>query len=242
MTRRFFLPEAALPAGRIVHFLPLATHCAPSAGEFQLRPKRWILRGTLFARPSEFSTMPSDMDELLTALRRGDTAALDALFALVYDDLRWLARRQLARFPTGQTLAPTVVVHEIYARFAERSSQDVLDRHHFLALAARAMRDVIVDYVRRRQARKRDGGVLLPLDSGIDNRLQTSRAEPIDLIAMDEALSQLETLDNRQARIVEMRFFAGLELDEIAAALDISERTVKRDWQKARAFLYHALH
>ncbi|HEY6362756.1 MAG TPA: ECF-type sigma factor [Vicinamibacterales bacterium] len=182
------------------------------------------------------------VDELLTAWRCGDASAMDGLFALVYDDLRFLARRQLARLRPGRTLAPTVVVHEVYARFAERSSQDVLDRHHFLALAARAMRDVIVDYVRRRQARKRDGGVPLPLDSGIGNRTNTSAFGPIDVIAIDEALAQLEMLDTRQARVVEMRFFAGLELDEIAVALDVSERTVKRDWQKARAFLYHALH
>jgi RNA polymerase sigma factor (TIGR02999 family) len=183
-----------------------------------------------------------DIDQLLSAWRYGDAAAMDGLFALMYDDLRWLARRQLNRFRPGQTLAPTVVVHEIYARFAERSSQDVLDRHHFLALAARAMRDVIVDHVRRGRARKRDGGDLLPFDSGIDDRLNTSGVGPIDVLAIDEALARLETLDARQARVVEMRFFAGLELDEIAVALDVSERTVKRDWQKARAFLYHSLH
>jgi RNA polymerase sigma factor (TIGR02999 family) len=160
----------------------------------------------------------------------------------VYDDLRMLARRQLARLRPGNTLAPTVIVHEVYARFVERSSQDVLDRHHFLALAAHAMRDVIVNYVRRRHARKRDGGVPLPLDSEIGNRTIPSPLGPVDVIAIDEALAQLETLDPRQARVVEMRFFAGLDLTEIAAALAVSERTVKRDWRKARAFLYHALH
>ena len=183
-----------------------------------------------------------NVDELLTAFRSGDPGAIDGVFALVYDDLRSLARRQLARLGPGKTLAPTVLVHEVYARFAERSSQDVLNRHHFLALATRAMRDVIVDYVRRRHTRKRDGGVPLPLDSGIGHRMNMSTVEPIDVIAIDEALAQLEMLDARQARVVEMRFFAGLELNEIAVALDVSERTVKRDWQKARAFLYHALH
>src|SRR5262245_65595640 len=108
---------------------------------------------------------PAAVDELLVAWRGGDAGAVDGLFALVYDDLRSLARRQLARLRAGQTLAPTVLVHEVYVRWAERSSQDVLDRHHFLALAARAMRHVIVDHVRRRQARKRDGGVPLTLDS-----------------------------------------------------------------------------
>jgi RNA polymerase sigma factor (TIGR02999 family) len=180
--------------------------------------------------------------ESLEAWRDGDAGAVDGLFSLVYDDLRLLARRQLARLRPGDTLAPTVVVHEVYARFAGRASQDVLDRHHFLALAAHAMRDVIVNYVRRRHARKRDGGVPLPLDSDIGNRTIASPLGPIDVIAIDEALAQLETLDPRQARVVEMRFFAGLDLSEIAVALDVSERTVKRDWRKARAFLYHALH
>lgn len=194
------------------------------------------------AAESDLPEKLPDIDKLLAAWRYGDAAAMDGLFALVYDDLRRLARRQLGRFRPGQTLAPTVVVHEVYARFAERSSQNVLDRHHFLALAARAMRDVIIDHVRHGRARKRDGGEHLPFDSGIDDRLNTSGVGPIDVLAIDEALAQLETLDARQARVVEMRFFAGLELGEIAVALDVSERTVKRDWRKARAFLYHSLH
>lgn len=181
------------------------------------------------------------LDQLLLAWRGGAPGAVDGLFALVYDDLRQIARRQLARLRAGQTLAPTVLVHEIYIRWANRSSPDVVNRHHFLALAARAMRHVIVDHVRRRQARKRDGGLALPLDSAVDGRITTA-AGLVDVITIDEALSQLEALDERQARIVEMRFFAGLDLEEIAVALDVSARTVKRDWQKARAFLYHALH
>jgi RNA polymerase sigma factor (TIGR02999 family) len=181
------------------------------------------------------------VDQLLLAWRGGAPGAVDGLFALVYDDLRQIARRQLARLRTGDTLAPTVLVHEVYIRWAARSSQDVVNRHHFLALAARAMRHVIVDHVRRRQARKRDGGVALPLDSAVGDQI-TMAAGLVDVITIDEALSQLETLDERQARIVEMRFFAGLDLQEIAVALDVSERTVKRDWHKARAFLYHALY
>jgi RNA polymerase sigma factor (TIGR02999 family) len=167
---------------------------------------------------------------------------MDGLFALVYDDLRQIARRQLARLHAGHTLAPTVLVHEVYLRWAERSSQDVVNRHHFLALAARAMRHVIVDHVRRRHAQKRNGGIALQLDSAFSDRMVATTAGLVDVITIDEALSQLETLDERQARIVEMRFFAGLDLEEIAVALDVSERTVKRDWRKARTFLYRALH
>jgi RNA polymerase sigma factor (TIGR02999 family) len=185
----------------------------------------------------------SRIDQLLLAWRGGAPGAMDGLFALVYDDLRLIARRQLARLHAGHTLAPTVLVHEVYLRWAERSSQDVVNRHHFLALVARAMRHVIVDHVRRRHARKRNGGIALQqLDSAFSDRMVATTAGLVDVITIDEALSQLETLDERQARIVEMRFFAGLDLEEIAVALDVSERTVKRDWRKARTFLYHALH
>jgi RNA polymerase sigma factor (TIGR02999 family) len=180
----------------------------------------------------------NDATRLLEAWRQGVAGAADALFALVYDDLRTLARRQLARLNAGQTLAPTVLVHEAYLKFAERSAPHALDRKHFLAIASRAMRHVVVDHIRHRQARKRNGGVKVPFDTRITLPKSDS---PVDLIAMDESLARLETLDPRQASIVDMRFFGGLELNEIAAALDVSERTVKRDWKKARAFLHAAL-
>ena len=176
---------------------------------------------------------------LLDAWREGDARAGDALFALVYDDLRLLARRQLARVRAGQTLAPTVLVHEAYMKFAERSAPDVVDRSHFLAVAARAMRHVVVDYVRRSRSHKRDPGAPMMVLDG--DAAPADGTSPVDLIAMNEALARLDALDPRQARIVELRFFGGLELEEIATQLDISPRTVKRDWRKARTFLYHTL-
>ena len=179
----------------------------------------------------------SGITRLLEAWRGGDRDAGDRVFALVYDDLRALARRQLARLQPGQTLAPTVLVHETYLKLADRAAPAVVDRAHFFNLAARAMRHIVIDHVRRRQSQKRDVGVTLPLD-GHDVR---TPAPEIDLLAMDDALTELAQLDARQARIVELRFFGGLELKEIAAMLDTSERTVKRDWQKARAFLFAAL-
>jgi len=181
----------------------------------------------------------SHVTRLLDRWRLGDADAADELFALVYDDLRTLARRQLARLRPGQTLAATALVHEAYLKFAERSAPAVVDRHHFLAVAARAMRLIVIDHIRRRQAQKRDdggGGVLA-------HSAEVARPEmvPIDLIAMNEALEELAALDARQAQVVELRFFGGLELKEIAAVLDTSERTIKRDWQRARAFLHASL-
>lgn len=193
-----------------------------------------------YSQHSESPLMPEhDVTRMLEAWRRGDTGAGDALFGVVYDDLRALARRQLVRLNPGQSLNATVLVHETYMKFSERSAPDAVNRAHFLAMAARAMRHLVIDHIRRRQTRKRDGGMRVPLESGVVAGNDTPQ---IDLIAMDRALSRLEALDARQARIVDMRFFAGLELTEIAATLGVSERTVKREWQKARVFLYAALH
>ena len=181
---------------------------------------------------------PDDATRLLNAWREGDEGAADGLFALLYDDLRVLARRQLARLNPGQTLAPTVLVHESYMKFAERSAPDALNRQHFLGIAARAMRHIVIDHVRRRTAQKRDRGQRRSLDSDIP---VVDANSGVDLLAMDNALTRLEELDRRQAKVVELRFFGGFELSEIAALLDISERTAERDWQKARAFLYASL-
>jgi RNA polymerase sigma factor (TIGR02999 family) len=176
---------------------------------------------------------------LLDTWREGDARAGNALFAIVYDDLRLLARRQLARLPAGQTLAPTVLVHEAYMKFAERSAPDVVDRAHFFAVAAIAMRHVVIDYVRRSRSQKRDPGAPVVVLDG--DAAASDGTSSVDLIAMNEALDQLEALDPRQAKVVELRFFGGLELEEIAKQLNVSPRTVKRDWRKARTFLYHTL-
>jgi RNA polymerase sigma factor (TIGR02999 family) len=163
---------------------------------------------------------------------------MEELFGAIYGELRILARRQVARLSPGQTLSPTALVHEAYMKLADASGGRLHDEQHFRALAARAMRQIIIDYQRRRHADKRDPG--LPPITLSDVPL-AAVASADDLLALDEALTQLEALDERQARIVEMRFFAGLDVEEVAATLGVSERTVKREWQKARAFLFATL-
>lgn len=167
--------------------------------------------------------------------------SIDDLFALVYRELRTLARRQLAHLDPGKTLSPTALVHEAYVRLADRAPNAVLhNEQHFRALAARVMRQLIIDYVRQRAAQKRGAGVVVDaLKSDVAAGIGPSNEE---LLAIDEALIRLAALDARQAEIVELRFFGGLTIEEIAAAMGLSERTVKREWQKSRAFLSDALH
>jgi RNA polymerase sigma-70 factor (ECF subfamily) len=180
-----------------------------------------------------------DIDRALAGWRQRDQGAVDEVFRLVYDELRVLARRQIHRRRPGETLGPTALVHEVYLRFADRSSPNLLDRDHFVALAASAMRMVIVDNWRRKHSRKRDPQA--PISFNVED-VPAPEAQPnFDLLALDEALRSLSELDARQAQVVELRFFGGLTLDEIAAIFGVSERTVKREWQKARTFLYHAL-
>ena len=173
-------------------------------------------------------------------MRAGDRAALDRLFDMLYRHLHDRAHAQLARWRQGDTLDTTALVHETYLRFAgdDRPRIAPEGREHFFALAARAMRQIIVDHARRAGARKRGGSAdieTLRNDDGV------SLADPGPLLALDEALQQLSSFDPRLARLVDLRFFAGLSVEETAAVLQVSERTVKRDWRKARAWLYDAL-
>ena len=169
-----------------------------------------------------------------------DRAAVDDLFGFVYDELRKLARRQIARLNPGQTLSPTALVHDVYLRMADRSSGRLRDEQHFRALAARVMRQVIIDYIRRRTAQKRGAGIVI--DGLLTDIVGSATSSNEELLAIDEALVKLAALDARQAQIVELRFFGGLDVEETAHTMGLSGRTVKREWQKARAFLYDALH
>lgn len=180
-----------------------------------------------------------DIERALAGWRRGDRDAVDDLFRLVYDELRILAGRQLRGRRAGDTLGPTALVHEVYMRFAERTSPTLVDRNHFVALAASAMRMVVVDHWRRKRSKKRDPQA--PLSHTLQDVPAPNQLSPVDILALDEALRRLSELDARQAQLIEMRFFGGMTVEEIAGILGVAERTVKREWQKARAFLYHAM-
>jgi RNA polymerase sigma factor (TIGR02999 family) len=169
--------------------------------------------------------------------RRGNPEAVSDAFEAAYDELRRIARRQLRARRPGETLRPTALVNEAFLKLAGRSI-DPADRHHFLALAARAMRQVLVDYARERGARKRGGDRRrTTLDDGtvsIDGIAE-------EMLGIDRALTALGRVDEGLARLVEWRFFGGMTEEEIATAMGVTARTVRRDWQKARAFLYREL-
>jgi len=170
---------------------------------------------------SEPPRAPLAVTQLLGRIEGGDRAAFDQLFGLVYDDLRVLARKQLGR-RAEDTLSTTVLVHEVYLKFSRAEQLSANDRHHFFSLAARAMRQVLLDHVRRRQAERRP---------------DPARARSID----DVEIAVDAQLDPDLGRLVEWRVFAGLTLEEIAEIAQVSVSTLKREWQKARAFLHREL-
>lgn len=176
--------------------------------------------------------------QLLTRARAGDSEALAPLYERLYGDLRRMARARL-RDARVTLLDTTSLVHESFERIAGLQKLDVRDRGHFFAYASTVMRSVIVDAARRRNAERRGGGeAMVTLTTGLG--LAAHDSEP-DVVRVHEALDELAAIDGRLARVVEMRYFGGLSHDEIASALEVSSRTVERDWEKARGFLYVAL-
>ena len=176
----------------------------------------------------------SEITELVQAYRRGDSAALDDLIAQIYPELRRVARSQLRRLRFGQTLDTTALVNEAYIKLAHSSGLEVTDRSHFLAIVARAMRMILVDHARARSAQKR-GGEEAPITLDV-NRV-AAKQSACDVVDLERAMEGLTELDPRLCRIVECRFYAGMTVEETAAALDVSQRTVLRDWKRARAWL-----
>lgn len=181
---------------------------------------------------------PSQVTKLLQGWRAGDPRALDALLPLVYDELRRLAHYHLRNERPNHTLQSTALVHEAYFRLVGQDFPEWKSRAHFFAIAAQLMRQILVDYARRQRASKRGGSIcMLPLD----NAVALPQSKDVDVLALDDALNALAEVDPRQTRVVELRFFAGLSLEEISEVTGMATATVQRDWTAARAWLYREI-
>ncbi len=181
---------------------------------------------------------PADVTVLLGLVRAGRADALDALLPVLYDELRAMAARQLGRERREHTLQATALVHEAWLKLVDQRAQDWQNRAHFLAIAATAMRRILVHHAEAVRAAKRGGGRSRVTLSDRPGEVST---DPLDVLALNEALVALAAEDPRKAKVVELRFFAGLENHEVALALGVTERTVERDWRMARAWLRKAL-
>lgn len=176
------------------------------------------------------------VSELLVKWRNGDSNALGSLIPLVYDELRRVAHHYLQKERVGHTLQSTALVNEAYLRLMKQ--EPALDsRAHFFAVASRLMRQILVEYARGRNAAKRDGGWKLTLDEAV----ALPKQRDLDLVALDDALTELCRLDSQQGQIVELRYFGGLSIEETAQVLDTSPATVKREWATARVWLHREL-
>ncbi len=176
--------------------------------------------------------------QLLKNLQTGDKSVLDELFPLVYRELKQLAAAQLRNEREDHTLQPTALVHEAYLRLIEQHSVDWQNRAHFFSIASEMMRRILVNHAINHQAKKRGNG---ETKIALDEAVSFASDRDINLIDLDTALSKLAELDERQARIVEMKFFGGLSTEEVAAVLEISDRTVKREWRSAKIWLYEEI-
>jgi RNA polymerase sigma factor (TIGR02999 family) len=179
-----------------------------------------------------------DVTTLLVEWTNGSPTALEQLTPLVYEELRRLAARHFRRERPGHTLQSTALVHEAYMRMFDQRRVELHNRNEFFAFASKIMRNLLVNHARARSAAKRQGGATL---LKFDESLGAVGRQDVDLIALDEAIDNLAKLDARQARIVELRFFAGLSIHDTADVLAVSSATVKRDWDLSRAWLYRRL-
>lgn len=177
--------------------------------------------------------------QILNDLKNGQRDSLDELLPIVYDELHRLAKSHLSRERGDHTLQPTALVHEAYLRLIGQAEVEWQNRAHFFGIAARLMREILIEYARMKNRKKRGGEFKTQI--ALDDVVSFNNQTQLDVIAVDEALTKLENLDERQARVVEMKFFGGLKIEEIAEVLDISPATVKREWSSAKLFLYKLL-
>ncbi len=196
------------------------------------------MRVLFFAESRRFVPHPTEITGLLKAWNAGDPGALDRLAELVYGELSAIARRLMKNERPGNTLQTTALVHEAYLRVVDEASVEWRERAQFFAIAAQMMRRILVDAARARNAQKRGG---MAVKVNIDEAAIVSTAPGRSILALDEALTSFSSLAPRQAKVVELRYFGGLTEEEISAALEISPRTVRRDWDFARAWLLREL-
>lgn len=181
---------------------------------------------------------PAQTTEILQALSAGDEHAAEQLAPMVYDELRQLAAAYLKREPPGHTLQPTALVNEAFMKLVDQTRVDWQGRAHFIAVGAQMMRRILVDHARGKQRQKRGGGWRRVF---LQEPLTLSPERDEDVVALDDALQKLEKLHPRQARMIELRFFGGLTVEECARVLDVSERTIRNDWRTAKAWLRREL-
>jgi RNA polymerase sigma factor (TIGR02999 family) len=181
---------------------------------------------------------PSSITQLLVAWNGGDKAALDQLVPIVYDELRRQASRYLRQERPGHTLQTTALIHEAYLRLVDQNSVQWQNRAQFFGMAGQLMRRILVDHARTKHRAKRGGSAVRV---SLSDATSVTTEASLDLIEIDEALNRLAKIDEQQAKIVELRFFSGLNVEETAAALNISPATVKRDWSVAKAWLYREI-
>jgi len=182
------------------------------------------------------SLSPKSVSDLLARWNAGEDEALHAALPLVYDELRRLAHHYMRQERPDHTLQSTALVHEAYLRLEKQGPAPFHDRAHFVAICAQLMRQILVEYARNQRAAKRDGGCKLALDDTV-----AFEGRSLDLVALDDALSELAKLNPQQSQIVELRFFGGLSIEESAHVLDLSPATVQRKWSTARIWLHHQL-
>jgi RNA polymerase sigma factor (TIGR02999 family) len=183
-------------------------------------------------------TSDGSITALLASAERGDRAAADALFSALYAELHRMARRELSKRGSGVTLGATTLLHDAYIDIAKREGPSFPDRNRFMGYASRVMRGIIIDYVRSRRAQKRGGEYDL---TSIRTDIADAISDSMDLSQLSDALDELAKVEPRLSRIVDLKFFCGFSFSEIGTMLDLSERTVQRDWEKARIYLHNVL-